>query len=97
MACRPRRNCISGLVFVPRIPAIIRLRTSGKTMSATSGNRDPLSDWLPHQIGHVLGQDGPVFATLKVEGSKPLAYDYPTLYAADKRKALKAVLQGASP
>src|ERR1700688_4940719 len=37
------------------------------------------------QIGHVLGQDGPVFATLKVERSAPLSYDYPTLYAADKR------------
>ena len=45
------------------------------------------------QIGHVLGQDGPVFATLRVERSKPLTYDYPTLYAADKRKALKAALQ----
>src|SRR5580704_626829 len=42
------------------------------------------------QIGHVLAQDGPVFATLKVERSRPLSYDYPTLYAADKRKAIKA-------
>jgi sulfopyruvate decarboxylase subunit beta len=49
------------------------------------------------QIGHVLGQDGPVFATLRVERSKPLTYDYPALYAADKRKALKAVLQATSP
>jgi sulfopyruvate decarboxylase subunit beta len=45
------------------------------------------------QIGHVLGQDGPVFATLRVERSKPLSYDYPALYAADKRKAIKAALQ----
>jgi sulfopyruvate decarboxylase subunit beta len=45
------------------------------------------------QVGHVLGQAGPVFATLRVERSKPLSYDYPTLYAADKRKAIKAVLQ----
>src|ERR1700730_514713 len=45
------------------------------------------------QIGHVLGQDGPVFAALKVERSRPLTYDYPALYAADKRKALKAALQ----
>jgi thiamine pyrophosphate-dependent acetolactate synthase large subunit-like protein len=44
------------------------------------------------QIGHVLAQDGPVFATLRVERSAPLTYDYPTLYAADKRKALKAAL-----
>jgi sulfopyruvate decarboxylase subunit beta len=49
------------------------------------------------QIGHVLGQTGPVFATLKVERSKPLTYDYPALYAADKRKALKAALQAPSP
>ncbi|HLH97406.1 MAG TPA: thiamine pyrophosphate-dependent enzyme [Xanthobacteraceae bacterium] len=44
------------------------------------------------QIGHVLAQRGPVFATLRVERSKPLTYDYPLLYAADKRKALKAAL-----
>jgi sulfopyruvate decarboxylase subunit beta len=44
------------------------------------------------QIGHVLAQDGPVFATLKVERSAPLTYDYPTLYAAEKRAALKAEL-----
>jgi sulfopyruvate decarboxylase subunit beta len=47
------------------------------------------------QIGHVLAEDGPVFATLKVERSKPLTYNYPALYAADKRKALKAALQGS--
>ena len=40
----------------------------------------------------MLGEAGPVFATLKVERSKPLTYDYPTLYAADKRKAIKAAL-----
>jgi thiamine pyrophosphate-dependent acetolactate synthase large subunit-like protein len=44
------------------------------------------------QVGHVLSEDGPVFATLRVERSRPLTYDYPTLYAADKRKALKAAL-----
>jgi phosphonopyruvate decarboxylase len=44
------------------------------------------------QIGHVLAQTGPVFATLRVERSKPLSYDYPLLYAAEKRKALKAAL-----
>jgi sulfopyruvate decarboxylase subunit beta len=44
------------------------------------------------QIGHVLAQDGPVFATLAVERSRPLTYDYRSLYAADKRAALKAAL-----
>jgi sulfopyruvate decarboxylase subunit beta len=44
------------------------------------------------QVGHVLSEDGPVFATLRVERRRPLTYDYPTLYAADKRKALKAAL-----
>jgi thiamine pyrophosphate-dependent acetolactate synthase large subunit-like protein len=44
------------------------------------------------QIGHVLGQQGPVFVTLRVERSKPLTYDYPLLYAAEKRRALKAAL-----
>src|SRR5690606_11792429 len=32
-ACKPRLNVSSGLVFLPRMPAIIRLRTSGVTMS----------------------------------------------------------------
>jgi hypothetical protein len=44
----------------------------------------------------VLDEAGPVFATLKVERSRPLTYDYPTLYAADKRKALKAALQASA-
>lgn len=42
------------------------------------------------QVGHVLEQSGPVFATLHVERSQPLTYDYETLYAADKRRAFKA-------
>jgi sulfopyruvate decarboxylase subunit beta len=45
------------------------------------------------QIGHVLSQDGPVFGTLHVERTRPLTYDYPALYAADKRRAIKAELQ----
>ena len=45
------------------------------------------------QIGHVLEQQGPVFATLRVEPSKPLKYDYPSLYDPDKRKAFKAQWQ----
>jgi sulfopyruvate decarboxylase subunit beta len=45
------------------------------------------------QAAHVLKQDGPVFATLHVEPSKPLTYDYPKLYDPARRKALKAALQ----
>ncbi|MEA2907449.1 MAG: hypothetical protein QOI12_4836 [Alphaproteobacteria bacterium] len=45
------------------------------------------------QVGHVLAQAGPVFGTLHVERSRPLTYDYPMLYAADKRRALKVELR----
>ncbi len=45
------------------------------------------------QAGHVLGEDGPVFATLHVERSQPLTYDYPKLYDPARRRALKAALQ----
>ena len=45
------------------------------------------------QAGHVLKQDGPVFATLHVEPSKPLTYDYPRLYHAKRREAIKAALR----
>jgi sulfopyruvate decarboxylase subunit beta len=45
------------------------------------------------QVAHVLEQDGPVFATLHVEPSRPLKYDYPTLYDPEKRKAFKAAWQ----
>ncbi len=44
------------------------------------------------QAAHVLAQDGPVFATLHVEPSKPLTYDYPKLYDPARRKAIKEVL-----
>jgi sulfopyruvate decarboxylase subunit beta len=44
------------------------------------------------QVGHVIGLEGPVFATLHVERSRPLTYNYPALYAADKRRAIKAEL-----
>jgi thiamine pyrophosphate-dependent acetolactate synthase large subunit-like protein len=47
------------------------------------------------QVGHVIAQEGPVFATLHVERSRPLTYDYPSLYAADKRRAIKAELTKA--
>jgi sulfopyruvate decarboxylase subunit beta len=42
------------------------------------------------QVAHVLEQDGPVFATLRVEPSQPLSYDYPSLYDPAKRAAFKA-------
>src|SRR5580700_608229 len=45
------------------------------------------------QIAHVLEQDGPVFATLHVEPSKPLKYDYASLYDPEKRKTFKAAWQ----
>jgi len=41
------------------------------------------------QVAHVLEQDGPVFATLHVEPSKPLIYDYVSLYDPAKREAFK--------
>src|SRR5437588_1093256 len=44
------------------------------------------------QVGHVIALQGPVFATLHVERSRPLTYNYPALYGADKRRALKAEL-----
>jgi len=45
------------------------------------------------QVAHVIGLQGPVFATLHVERSRPLTYDYPALYAAEKRRALRAELR----
>jgi len=45
------------------------------------------------QIAHVLGEEGPIFSTLHIERTRPLTYDYPALYAADKRRALKAELK----
>jgi sulfopyruvate decarboxylase subunit beta len=45
------------------------------------------------QAAHVLKQDGPVFATLHIEPSQPLTYDYANLYDPARRKALKAELQ----
>jgi len=48
------------------------------------------------QVAHVLEQEGPVFATLHVEPSKPLVYDYPSLYDPAKRKAFKTAWQARS-
>jgi phosphonopyruvate decarboxylase len=45
------------------------------------------------QIGHVLHEEGPVFGTLHVERTRQLKYDYPSLYAADKRRAIMAELR----
>jgi phosphonopyruvate decarboxylase len=42
------------------------------------------------QVAHVLEQDGPVFAALHIEPSKPLTYDYPSLYDPKKRATFKA-------
>jgi thiamine pyrophosphate-dependent acetolactate synthase large subunit-like protein len=44
------------------------------------------------QAAHVLQQEGPVFATLHVEPSGPLTYDYPKLYDAARRKAIREAL-----
>jgi thiamine pyrophosphate-dependent acetolactate synthase large subunit-like protein len=49
------------------------------------------------QAAHVLRQDGPVFATLHVERSQPLTYDYPRLYDPARREALKAALKSSEP
>ena len=53
-------------------------------------------DVFTQQVAHVLEQDGPVFATLHIEPSKPLTYDYPSLYDPAKRKAFKAAWQARS-
>ena len=45
------------------------------------------------QVAHVIGQQGPVFATLHVERSRPLTYDYRALYAPEKRSAIRAALR----
>ena len=45
------------------------------------------------QIGHVLGQEGPVFGTLYVEKAQPLKYEYNELYSAARRDAIKAELR----
>jgi thiamine pyrophosphate-dependent acetolactate synthase large subunit-like protein len=50
-------------------------------------------DVFTQQVAHVLEQDGPVFATLHIEPSKPLTYDYPSLYDPAKRKAFKTAWQ----
>jgi sulfopyruvate decarboxylase subunit beta len=68
---------------------------SGLARSAGYRHTHDFSDLasFEQQVGHVISQEGPVFATLHVERSRPLKYDYRALYAAEKRRALKAELQ----
>ncbi len=40
-------------------------------------------------------QEGPVFATLRVEPTGPLNYDYPKLYDPARRKAIKDALRAS--
>ncbi|MGE0039320.1 MAG: thiamine pyrophosphate-binding protein, partial [Xanthobacteraceae bacterium] len=47
------------------------------------------------QAGHVLKQEGPVFATLRVVPTGPLNYDYPRLYDPARRKAIKDALRAS--
>jgi sulfopyruvate decarboxylase subunit beta len=47
------------------------------------------------QIGDVFAQDGPVFATLHIEKSRPLVYQYRELYKPERRAAIKAALAPA--
>ena len=47
------------------------------------------------QAGHVLAQEGPVFATLHVQKHRPLKYEYRDLYKASRRVALKQAWKSA--
>jgi phosphonopyruvate decarboxylase len=47
------------------------------------------------QIGHLLGEKGPVFATLRLEKARPLKYEYTELYSPARRAAIKAELRKA--
>jgi phosphonopyruvate decarboxylase len=44
-------------------------------------------------VARILKLEGPVFATLRVSPSAPLAYDYPNIYDPARRRAFKAALQ----
>jgi sulfopyruvate decarboxylase subunit beta len=70
---------------------------SGLARSAGYASSFEFSDLraFEQQIGHVLEQRGPVFATLHVERAGPLTYDYPALYASAKRQAIKAALRAS--
>lgn len=45
------------------------------------------------QSAEVIRQDGPVFATLHLERSRPLVYSYSDLYAPKRREAFRAALR----
>jgi thiamine pyrophosphate-dependent acetolactate synthase large subunit-like protein len=49
------------------------------------------------QIGKLLTMDGPVFVELKVVPGAAYPIDYPNLYRADRREALKAELRKTAP
>ena len=49
------------------------------------------------QIGKLLTMDGPVFVELKVVPGATYPIDYPNLYRADRREALKAELRRTAP
>ena len=71
---------------------------TGLARSAGYANCFDFSDLraFEQQVGHVLEQQGPVFGALHVERTRPLNYDYPALYAPEKRRAIKAELQKTS-
>ena len=68
---------------------------SGLARSAGYGHVHDFSELrsFEQQVGHVLTQEGPVFATLHIEKARPLVYKYDDLYKASRRVALKAALQ----
>jgi sulfopyruvate decarboxylase subunit beta len=49
------------------------------------------------RIGKILKMEGPVFVELKVVPGKAYPIDYPNLYRADRREALKAELRRTAP
>ena len=50
------------------------------------------------QVGHVIAQEGPVFATLHVERSRPLTYDYRgTLRRRQAARPQGRAAQGVAP
>ena len=74
----------SGATSTPVLPncrALTRARSAGYAKCYDFSELPSFEQ----QIGHVLHEDGPVFGTLHVERTRPLAYDYPALYAADAK------------
>jgi len=50
-----------------------------------------------NQIGGLLKMEGPVFVELQVVPGRAYPIDYPNLYRADRRTALKAILRADPP